>query len=80
MKKGPAVGRQGLVFLASFLQLDYVSCLRAFLAISDFKLNAIAFCQRLEAVARDCREVYEYVRTAVLLNETKTFCVIEPLY
>jgi hypothetical protein len=57
-----------------------VSRLRTFLAFSYVKAYTISFSERLETVALDLGKVYKYVRTVVLLNETKTLCVVEPLY
>lgn len=31
-------------------------------------------------VAIDCAEMYEYIRAALLLNESESFAVIEPFY
>ncbi len=52
--------------------------LRTFLTFSNVKANTISLSERLEAFALDLGKVYEYVRTVVLLDETKTLSVIEP--
>jgi len=48
------------------------------LAFSNVKAYTISFSERLESVALDLGKVNEYVRTVVLLDETKTLCVVEP--
>jgi len=48
--------------IATLYRYDVLS-LRTFLAVSNSELDLLAFCQRLEAVARDSAEVGKYVRT-----------------
>src|SRR5207247_1042031 len=60
--------------------LCYVRGLWAFLALNDFKLDAITFCERFEAAALNGAVVNEDVRPAFAGNEPKTFRVVEPLH
>ena len=62
------------------LQLNYVSCLKTFLALLNFERHFLTFSKSLETLRSDCTEVNEYVRTAVVLSdETETFLFVEPL-
>ncbi len=61
------------------LQFVDVGRLRSFWTLDDFELNSLTFIQRLEAVALDGAEVYEYVFAAFHLDETETFFRVEPL-
>lgn len=81
-KKPRAIARGFFCFTMgrwSYLDLPHIGGLGAFLALSHFKGNAIAFSEGFEAFALDFGKVNENVRTVVLLDETKTFCVVEPL-
>lgn len=49
------------------------------MALHNIKADPVAFSQRLEAFSLNSREVNEHIGAIVLLDETKTFCVIEPL-
>ena len=50
-----------------------VNCCRAFLAVLNFELNALAFSQGFETIALNSREVYEHIFAAVSRsNKTKT--------
>lgn len=59
--------------------LGDVPCLRSLRTIDDFELNLLAFFERSESVALDCREVHEDVVAALALDETITLSVVEPL-
>jgi len=60
-------------------RLDVCS-LQAFRAVHHVKLNLLAFSQGLEARRLDSREVSEQIAAAAFRgDETKAFCVIEPL-
>jgi len=48
--------------------------------LSYSELYCLAFGQSLETLALDGAEVYEHVRTLLLLDETKAFGLIEELY
>ena len=61
------------------LLLHHVGSLRALRTVLHFESDALAFSERLEAFSLDSREMNEYVRTVVLLDETETFAVVEPL-
>jgi hypothetical protein len=57
-----------------------VYCSRAFLAVLNFELNALAFGQGFETIALDSGEVYEHIfATVSRSNEAKTFRLVEPL-
>ena len=58
----------------------YVNSSRTFLAVLNFELNVLAFCQSFEAITLNSREVYEYVfATICRSNEAKAFSLVEPL-
>jgi len=79
-KKNPAV--------AGFLVQQTCECLlcgcdiaglQTFRALLDIKVHGLAFCQGLEAITCDCREVYEYIFATISRgDETKTFGLVEP--
>jgi hypothetical protein len=62
------------------LLLDYISGSRTFLAVNDIELDPSTLGKRLESLALDCRMMYEYILSTVLLNKTKTLRIIKPLY
>jgi len=62
------------------LDFAYIGRLRAFLTLGDFKAYAVSLGKRFETVTLDFGKVNEYVRAVVLLDETKTFCVVKPFY
>ena len=71
---------RGYNVVARPLQWSNIFSLWAFLALSHFELNPLAFSQRLEAITSDLAEVSKHVWAAIVLgDETKTFLVIEPL-
>ena len=57
-----------------------VGSLEAFRAFDDVEFDFLAFVERLETVAGDCLEVYEYVFAARLRDEAETFFSVEPFY
>jgi len=61
------------------LNLFYIRSLKAFWAVHNIERNCFAFSKRFETVGDDSREVYEYIFTVILLDEPKSFGVIEPL-
>lgn len=79
----PTVGQQchegAFFYWNNRLQSDDVLSLRAFRALGHGELNRLAFGQGLEAGTLDGAEVSENVRAVFLLQETKTFCFVEPL-
>jgi hypothetical protein len=82
-KKSPTEYPQGYsVYLRAKKSLDplHIRRLGAFSAVRDVKAYPIAFGKRLEAISLNLRKVDKNVRTVVLLDKTKPFCVIEPLY
>lgn len=77
--KKPAIRRVFRILTVN-LQTDNVSSRWAFSAVGDFKLYALTFSQSFEAVALDCREMYEYIFAAIFRsNETESFRFIKPL-
>ncbi len=61
------------------LQRGHVLCLRAFLTLSHIHSDLLAFVKSFSSRTVNCAKVNEYVLPTFLLNETKTFLVIEPL-
>jgi len=66
--------------LYEFLEFLDVGCLRAFFAFHNVELYPGAFLESLEAVTKNLGEMYENIRPIILLNETKTFCIVKPFY
>jgi hypothetical protein len=60
--------------------LRHVGRVQALFSGTDFELDFLSFCECLEPVHLDRREVYEYIFAAFLLNEAVAFGVIEPLH
>gem|GEM_PF-2066737 len=50
------------------------------MALGDFEAYAVPLGERFEAFALNFRKMDENVGPIVLLNETETFCVVEPLH
>jgi len=57
-----------------------ILCLGAFIALSNSELDFLAFSQRFVSVACNSAEMRKYVGSGFLLDEAKTFGVIEPFY
>src|SRR3972149_2935721 len=58
-----------------------VGSLLAFRTLNDVKGNLLAFFEGFEAAHVDCGEMREQIFAAIIRsNETKTFCIVEPLY
>ena len=64
----------------NFYNLDRLDifCLRAFLTLGHSKAHLLAFNKGFKTSTSNSAEVSENIRTGFLLNETKTFSVIEP--
>jgi len=62
----------------SYLQFYNVLSLWSTVAFNDVELNALAFVQRLEAIALDRAEVNEYIVSAFNFDETKALLSIKP--
>ncbi len=62
------------------LLLDNVLCGRSFSSVNNVEGHACALLQRFETFGLNCGMMYKYIRTAILLNKTKTFRIIKPLY
>ena len=65
---------------AIWLDHAHLGRLQAFLALHHVEADAGAFGEGLEAVALDLGEVHEHVRAVILLDETETLRVVEPLH
>ena len=63
-----------------FLQAGDVRSCRALLSVGDVELDTLAFCEGLEAFRLDGGEVYEHVLSRICFDETKTLCLVKPLY
>jgi hypothetical protein len=64
---------------ALYLDLAHIGRLGAFLALDNVEADAVAFGQGFETVALNFGKVDKDVGAVVLLDETKTFCVVKPL-
>src|SRR5687767_9032101 len=62
------------------LRLADVRRLEALRATDDVELEPLAFGQRLEAIALDRGVVDEYVLATLLLDESKSLRLVEPLH
>jgi len=62
------------------LQLYYILSLQSFWAFGHFKLNAVAFVERLESIALNGAVMYKYVIPGITADKTIAFIVIKPLY
>lgn len=58
----------------------HIGSSRSFRAFCNFKLNPVAFVQGLKAFGNNCRVVSENILATILLNKTKSFGLIKPLY
>src|SRR2546430_5446619 len=58
----------------------YVLRFGSLFVLDNVKLNSLAFRQRLEPITRNSGKVHENVRSALLLNKTKPFFLVEPFY
>jgi hypothetical protein len=62
------------------LLLGYVFCLRAFLALDDFKLNIITLLQALVAFRLDGAVVDEHVRAVFPADEAEALRIVKPFH
>jgi hypothetical protein len=62
------------------LHLDNVAGLGTFLSLGLIKTDLLAFFKGFKAFILDLGKMDEYVGTTLLLDETKTFSVVEPFY
>jgi hypothetical protein len=81
-KKSPTKIRRALfrIYAKFYLNSAHVSRLRTFLSLGDLKAYAIPLAERFKAIPLNLRKMNEYIRSIVLLNKTKTFCVVKPLH
>ena len=62
------------------LKLYYVSSLHSASAFRYIIRNCLSLFESLEALALDCRKMYEYIRSVLTGNKTIAFFCVEPLY
>ena len=62
------------------LHLDDFGGLRTFLSLGHIKVDLLTFFQGFEAFILNLGKMDEHVGTIILLNETKTLAIVEPLY
>ena len=72
-RPAPPVPYRGLA------HFGYVAGLRALRTVNDLELHRLAFLERPEPVALNCREVDEHIAAAVAFDESVTLGVVEPL-
>ena len=72
--EGSASGR------GAFLAAAYIRCLEAFWAFEQIELDGLALVESAISVFLDAGEVDENVLTRGPLDETVSFCPVEPLY
>lgn len=68
-----------LKLISDRLFRDDVFCLRTFLSLRHFHRDLLTLFQGLESFHLNCSVVYEYIRTAFMLDETKSLIIVEPL-
>lgn len=72
--------RSSLSSAKNELQFNDVLGLRTAVALNYVEFNALAFVQRLVAIAYDCAEVNEYIVAAFNFDKTETFFRVEPFH
>jgi hypothetical protein len=60
--------------------LYYILCSGTFLAVYNFKADALAFRERLESVCLNSGMMDKYILASILFDKTKALCIIKPLY
>jgi len=70
----------GVLLQQNGLFRDNVFCLRTFLPLGHFHRDLLPFFEGFESFHLDGRMMHEYILTALTLDETKPFVIIEPLY
>ena len=54
--------------------------LEPFLALRDIKTHTVSFGQRFEPLTLNFGMMNEHIISTLLLDKTKTLCIIEPLH
>jgi hypothetical protein len=68
------------IFSEALLDFSNIGGLEPFGACDHIESYGFTFSERFEPFALDGGEMYEYIFTVVLLDESKTLCVVEPFY
>lgn len=80
-KEPREISRGSLICYAkSCLNSAHIGRLGAFLTLGDRETHAISFGEGFETIPLNFRKMDEYVGPIVLLDKTKTFCVVKPLH
>src|SRR4051812_20464451 len=79
-RKTKARNRSSELIATMRLESLYVLCLEALGALHDVELHSLAFLKALESVGLDGREVNEYVFAILTADESKSLCIVKPLY
>ena len=58
----------------------YVTGLRSFLSLDNFKFYLVAFLKALVSFRGDRAVMHKDIRTIFTSDKSKTFCIVEPLY
>lgn len=62
------------------LDSAHVGRLGAFLTLGDIESHAVTFGKGLESITLNRRKMNKHVRSVILLDKTKTFCVVKPFH
>lgn len=79
-KKSPATGAGLFVGLLYGLKLYNIFSRRAFSAVDNVETNACTFFKRFESLCLNGSVMDKYVLTAILLDKTKSLCIVKPFY
>jgi hypothetical protein len=80
LKRKGAIDDRPARYFVCFSGDPYIFSLKAFGAFYDIECDGLAFLQALEALALDCREMYEDILAAGTAQKAESLRVIEPLY
>jgi hypothetical protein len=59
--------------------LDYICCLRTFLALNDVKLHFLTFGQGFETITLNSGIVHKHIFSVFTGNKPKSFIIVKPL-
>lgn len=76
-KKSPAILR-GCAGRLNRLQQGNIACRRSLGAVDNFELYPCALVKALVALAGDGGIMYENISAVILLDETKSLCLVKP--
>ena len=81
-KKSPAgISRAFLIdWILRGLKFYNIRCSRAFGSVNNVELYTGTFIERFKALSLNSRVMDKYVLAAILLDKTKSFCIIKPFY